>query len=251
MVITSVNLDGTGSEMFTAMESNGVIMVLVNTSNLQVGAYELNITVTGTILLQCPSSASDAVTTSIAATSGETTQVITPSQSGASPMATMTFSAAQTSSVEETPTFSPSPTSSPTQAMSFAASAGLVVSVVLPTVLSVDNSAPFPTETITFDCSYWDTSANSVSYVWMVDGVMVENETQSLYFLNVSFNNNGTTVHCLANGEMSNQLTVDGMSVLAHVYICTNVCVCVVRGAMRHVSVFWNVCGMAGYMVCV
>ena len=97
MVITSVNLDGTGSEMFTAMESNGVIMVLVNTSTLQAGAYELNITVTGTILLQCPSSASDAVTTSIAATSGERTLVITPSQSEASPMATMTFSAAQTS----------------------------------------------------------------------------------------------------------------------------------------------------------
>lgn len=224
MVITSVNLDGTGSEMFMAMESNGVIMVLVNTSNLQVGTYELNITVTGTILLQCPSSASDAVTTSIAATSGERTLVITPSQSEASPMATMTFSAAQTSSVEVTPTFSPSPMSYPTQLMSFAASARLVVSVVPPTVLSVDNSAPFPTETITFDCSFWDTSANSVSYVWLVDGVMVENETQSLYFLNVSFSDNGTTVHCLADGEMSNQLTVDGMSVLAHVHMYISLC---------------------------
>ena len=224
MVITSVNLDGTGSEMFTAMESAGVIMVLVNTSNLQVGTYELNITVTGTILLQCPSSASDAVTTSIAATSGERTLVITPSQSEASPMATMTFSAAQTSSVEVTPTFSPSPMSYPTQLMSFAASARLVVSVVPPTVLSVDNSAPFPTETITFDCSFWDTSANSVSYVWLVDGVMVENETQSLYFLNVSFSDNGTTVHCLADGEMSNQLTVDGMSVLAHVHMYISLC---------------------------
>jgi len=224
VVITSVNLDGTGSEMFMAMESNGVIMVLVNTSNLQVGTYELNITVTGTILLQCPSSASDAVTTSIAATSGERTLVITPSQSEASPMATMTFSAAQTSSVEVTPTFSPSPMSYPTQLMSFAASARLVVSVVPPTVLSVDNSAPFPTETITFDCSFWDTSANSVSYVWLVDGVMVENETQSLYFLNVSFSDNGTTVHCLADGEMSNQLTVDGMSVLAHVHMYISLC---------------------------
>ncbi len=210
--------------MFMAMESNGVIMVLVNTSNLQVGTYELNITVTGTILLQCPSSASDAVTTSIAATSGERTLVITPSQSEASPMATMTFSAAQTSSVEVTPTFSPSPMSYPTQLMSFAASARLVVSVVPPTVLSVDNSAPFPTETITFDCSFWDTSANSVSYVWLVDGVMVENETQSLYFLNVSFSDNGTTVHCLADGEMSNQLTVDGMSVLAHVHMYISLC---------------------------
>ena len=207
MSITSFNLDGTGSEMFTAMESNGVIMVLVNTSTLQVGAYELNITVTGTALLQCPSSASDAVTTSIVATSGERTLVITSSQSGAS-------------------TFIPSPTSSPTQPISFAASAGLVVSVVHPTVLSVDNSAPFPTETITFNCSYWDTSANSVSYVWLVDGVMVENETQSLYFLNVSFSDNGTTVHCLADGEMSNQLTVAGMFVLAHVHMYKRLCMC-------------------------
>ena len=144
MVITSVNLDGTGSEMFMAMESNGVIMVLVNTSNLQVGTYELNITVTGTILLQCPSSASDAVTTSIAATSGERTLVITPSQSEASPMATMTFSAAQTSSVEVTPTFSPSPMSYPTQLMSFAASARLVVSVVPPYCLIRGQLCSFP-----------------------------------------------------------------------------------------------------------
>ena len=206
MVITSVNLDGTGSEMFTAMESAEVIMVLVNTSNLQVVTYELNITVTGTILLQCPSSTSDAVTTSIAATSGERTLVITSSQSGAS-------------------TFIPSPTSSPTQPISFAASARLVVSVVPPTVLSVDNSAPFPTETVTFNCSYWDTSANSVSYVWLVDGVM-ENETQSLYFLNVSFSDNGTTVHCLTDGEMSNQLTVAGMFVLAHVHMYKRLCMC-------------------------
>ena len=211
--------------MFTANESAGVIIVLVNTSNLQVGAYELNITITGTFL-QCPSSASDTVTTSIAATSGETTPVITSSQSGASPMVTMTFSAAQTSSIEVTPTFSPSPTSSPTQLMNFAASARLVVSVVPPTVLSVDNSAPFPTDTITFNCSFWNTSANSVSYEWMVDGMMVENETQSLYILNVSFSDNGTMVHCLADGEMSNQLTVDGMSVLTHVHMYKRLCVC-------------------------
>ena len=226
MAITSVNLDGNGSEMFTANESAGLITVLVNTSNLQVGAYELNITVTGT-LLQCPSSASDTVTTSIAATSGETSLVITSSQSGASPMATMTFSAAQTSSVEEAPTtFSPSPTSSPTPPMNFAASARLVVSVVPPTVLSVDNSAPFPTDTITFNCSFWDTSANSVSYVWIVNEMVVENETQSLYILNVSFSDNGTMVHCLADGEMSNQLTVDGMSVLTHVHMYKRLCVC-------------------------
>ena len=169
MAITSVNLDGNGSEMFTAMESAGAIMVLVNTSNLRVGVYKLNITVTGTFL-QCPSSASDTVTTSIAATSGETTPVITSSQSGASPMATMTFSAAQTSSVEVAPTtFSPSPTSSPTQLMNFAASARLVVSVVPPTVLSVDNSG---------------------------------------------------------DGEMSNQLTVNGMSVLTHVHVYKCLCVC-------------------------
>ena len=54
--------------------------------------------------------------------------------------------------------------------------------------------------------------------------MMVENETQSLYFLNVSFSDNGTTVHCLADGEMSNQLTVDGMSVLAHVHMYISLC---------------------------
>ena len=294
--------------MFTAMERTGLIVVQVNTSSLQVGDYELNITVNGTFL-QCASSASQVVTTSgteptlsysattsgteptlsysattsgteptlsySATTSGtEPTlsysatasggQVTLPFTSSQSEMSSTSTRAAMTSSTSLSfgitpssdagttpstigtsdgmsvsvmdatssissasavgPSSTPSPSPSPSpQPMSFVASVRLVVRVVPPTVLSVDNAAPFPTDTVTFNCSYWNSSATDISYVWAVGGMTVENATQSLYSLNITFEDNGTTVHCIANGEMSNELTVEGMCVSTCVLPCVRV----------------------------
>ena len=88
--------------------------------------------------------------------------------------------------------------------------------------LSVDNPTPFPTDTVTFNCSFLGSSDSNVSFVWMKDGVVVENETQSLFSLNVTFSDNRTMVFCIADGITSDTLTLNGTY-----YMCTHFCVCV------------------------
>ena len=88
--------------------------------------------------------------------------------------------------------------------------------------LSVDNPTPFPTDTVTFNCSFLGSSDSNVSYVWMKDGMVVENETQSLFSLDVTFNDYRTMVLCIADGIVSDTLTLNGMY-----YMCTHVYGCV------------------------
>ena len=77
--------------------------------------------------------------------------------------------------------------------------------------LSVNNPTPFPTDTVTFNCSFSGFSASNVSYVWMKDGMVVENETQSHFSLDVTFGDNRTMVFCTADGIISDTLTLNGM----------------------------------------
>ena len=90
--------------------------------------------------------------------------------------------------------------------------------------LSVDNPTPFPTDTVTFNCSFLGSSDSNVSYVWMKDGMVVENETQSLFSLDVTFSDNRTMVFCIADGFLSDMLTLNGMY---YVRLCTFLCMCV------------------------
>ena len=88
----------------------------------------------------------------------------------------------------------------------------------------MDNPTPFPTDTFTFNCSFLGSSGSNVSYVWMMDGMVVENETQSLFSLDVTFDDNRTMVFCIADGIVSDALTLNGMY-----YMCRHLYGCVFR----------------------
>ena len=84
----------------------------------------------------------------------------------------------------------------------------------------MDNPTPFPTDTVTFNCSFLGSSDSNVSFVWMKDGVVVENETQSLFSLNVTFNDSMTMVFCIADGIISDTLTLNGMYYAYTHFLC-------------------------------